>query len=248
MRDTSTQPETGGNGLFPPTHWSVIIPAGDTGSPLHQRALNDFCQSYRAPVYHFFLGHGCKPPEAEDLTQEFFTRLLEKELLAGLTRKGTRFRFYLLTVLRNFQINAWRAANAQKRGGGAPHISIDADTGTSALPPIAVGPPPEALFDREWAKAVVASAMRRLREHYEASGQEELFEALQGCFFGTPEKLSAPAAAKALKMTVEAVRTASSRMRKRYRELLRTEVAAHGTPKAEIEEEIRYLKTVLEQG
>jgi RNA polymerase sigma factor (sigma-70 family) len=240
-------PETpnGSGGSFPLTHWSVIFAAGDLASPNNQQALAQFCQSYRDPVYFFLRRKGHQPADADDLAQEFFAWFLQKEILAGLTRKGSRFRSYLLTVLRNFLANRWRDQHAQKRGGGASFVAIDADTETRYLKEMTDHTPPETLFDRQWAKTVAARAFGRLREEYKAAGKERLFACLQGCFQGVPEKVSHADAAKALGVTETAARQAAYRLRKRYREVLRMEIAASGTSEEEIDEEIRYLMEVL---
>jgi hypothetical protein len=147
--------------------------------------------------------------------------------------------------LQNFVANQWRHDQAQKRGGAARIVRIDADTETRYLQQLSDDIPPEALFDREWAKAVSARVFRRLREEYKRRGKEKVFEGLQGCFPGVPAKLAHAEAANPLSMTDKAARQAIFRMRKRYRELLRMEIAASGTSEAEIDEEIRYLRAVL---
>ena len=128
MAEVTPETRSGGVSLFPLTQWPVILLAGDNASPGNPQALERFCQSYRAPVYFFLRGKGHQPADADDLTQAFFPWFLQKEILAGLTRKGSRFRSYLLTVLQNFLINEWHNQQAQKRGGGAKFVSMDAET------------------------------------------------------------------------------------------------------------------------
>ena len=245
MAEATPETPDGSGGLFPRTHWSVILAAGDLSSPNNRDALAEFCESYRTPVYFFLRGHGHQPADADDLTQEFFAWFLQREILTGLTREGSRFRGYLLTVLRNFLGNKWRGEQAQKRGGGAKHVPIDPDTESRCLALLSVQTPPETLFDVEWARKVSARVFARLRGEYEADGKGKEFEYLQGCFPGLPDKGSYAVAAKDLGMTEQAVRQAAYRMRKRYQELLRMEMAAAGTSKEEIDEEIRYLMAVL---
>ena len=173
------------DGLFPLTHWTVILAAGDIASPNNQQALAQFCQSYRDPVYFFLRRNGHQPADADDLTQEFFDWFLKRtEILSGLTRQGSRFRSYLLTVLQNFLANQWHQQQAQKRGGGAKFISMDADTETRYLKEATDHPAPETLFDREWAKAVLTRTLNRLGEEYKAAGKERVFACLQGRFPG----------------------------------------------------------------
>jgi RNA polymerase sigma factor (sigma-70 family) len=245
MPEATPETSNGSGGLFPRTHWSVILAAGDLSSPKNGEALAEFCENYRTPVYFFIRGRGHQPAEADDLTQDFFAWFLQKEVLGGLVREGNKFRGYLLTVLRNFLANKWREQQAQKRGGGAKLISIDADTESRCLGLLSAQTPPETLFDWEWARRVSGRVFARLRREYKAAGKERLFECLQGCFPGLPGKGSYASAAKALDMTEKAVRQAAYRMRKRYQELLRMEIAAAGTSKEEIDEEIRYLMAVL---
>ena len=160
--DDRTDGATGGvGGVFPLTHWSVIFVAGDPASPHQPAALAQFCQSYRAPVYFFLRGKGHQPADAEDLTQEFFAWFLQKDILAGLTREGSRFRSYLLTVLQHFLANQWRRQQAQKRGGGATFVPFDAETETRYLEAASGHAPAETLFDRQYAKAVCARALSR---------------------------------------------------------------------------------------
>jgi RNA polymerase sigma factor (sigma-70 family) len=245
MSTVSTGYPNRSDGLFPQTHWSVLFDAGDITSPNNQQALAQFCQSYRDPVYFFLRRKVHQPAEADDLTQEFFAWFLQKDILAGLTRKGSRFRSYLLTVLHNFLANKWHYQQAIKRGGGAKFVHIDADTETRYLKELTDHTPAEALFDRKWAKAVLARVLSRLREEYKRHGNEKVFECLQGCFPGALEKLSRAEAAILLGKTEKAVRQGEHRMKKRYRELLRMEIAAGGTSEEEIDEEIRYLMAVL---
>jgi RNA polymerase sigma factor (sigma-70 family) len=245
MAEVSPESPTASGGLFPRTHWSVILAAGDLSSPNNRQALDQFCEAYRTPVYFYLRGKGHQPAEADDLTQEFFAWFLQKEILAGLTREGSRFRTYLLTVLRNFLANRRRDQQAQKRGGGAEHLSIDSGTELRCLDQLSARPSPETLFDREWARAVSSRAFSQLQQEYTARGKQRLFECLQGCFPGLPAKATHAEIGRVLGMTEEAVRQEGYRMRRRYQELLRTEIAALGTREEDIEEEIRYLLSIL---
>jgi RNA polymerase sigma factor (sigma-70 family) len=245
MSTTSGKTSSQSGGLFPQTHWSVILAAGVAGAFNREKALEEFCQSYRSPVCCYLRAKGYQPADAEDLTQEFFGWVLQKDALAGLTREGSKFRSYLLTVLRNFQANQWRAETAAKRGGGAKHYSIDADSEMRISEEMSVQTPAEVAFDREWARAVCARVLGRLREEYLVAGNERLFERLQGSLTGAAETPAHAEAATDLGMTESAVRQALYRMRQRYRELLRMEIAAGGTRADEIKEEIRYLMAVI---
>ena len=231
--------------LFPLTHWSVILAAGDVAAPENEAALARFCQAYWYPLYVFARGSGHPREEAQDLAQEFFARLLDKNLLAGVTRDGGKFRSYLLTVFKNFVANEWNRQCAQKRGGGKPVISIDDTAEVRYLHELADHTTPESLYDRQWALTVQDQVHARLQEEYRASGKQEVFAALQGCLPGAHRDLSHADAAKTLGLTDEAVRVAIHRLRRRYGELLRQEIATAGTKREDIDEEIRYLMSVL---
>ncbi len=245
MSEVSPETPSRSEGLFPLTQWTVLLAAGDLASPQNEPARAQFCQSYRDPVYFFLRGKGHQPADADDLTQAFFAWFLQKEILAGLTRRGSRFRSYLLTVLGSFLANEWNHQHAQKRGGGAQFVPMDADTEVRYLKEVTDHTPPETLYDRQWAKAVSARVLSQLREEYQAAGKQKLLECLEGCFPGAMEPLSYEEAAKTLGMTEEAVRTAAHRLRRRYGKLLRAEVAPPGTSREEVDEEIRYLIAVL---
>lgn len=194
-------------GVFPMTHWStIIIPIVDENSPLHRQALNDFCETYRDPVYFFIRGQGKQRADAEDLTQEFFAWVIEKKKLAGLTREGGRFRSYLLTVLQNFLNNEYRKQKAVKRGGGATIIHIDADMETRYLKELTDHTPPETLFDKEWARAVAATAFRQLKRENKYAKKENQFEQLQSYLTADPEEASYAEMAQLLSMTEDAVK------------------------------------------
>ncbi len=231
--------------LFPLTHWSLILRAGDIASPSHQQARTQFCETYWKPVYFFIRARGRQPADAEDLTQEFFARFLEQEILAGLTRKGSRFRAYLQKVLQNFLMNQHRKQCTQKRGGRVQFMHIDADTEVRYLKQLTVQISPETLFDREYALAVLERVRTGLREDYARTGRGQVFELLEGYLPGARETLSYEAAAQALGMKVTAVREAVQRIRQRYGKLLRAEVAVAGTSPKEIDDEIRYLITIM---
>ena len=245
MSEVTLETPSGSGSLFPQTHWTVILAAGDLSSPNNQPALEQFCQAYWYPVYVFVRARGSPPEEAKDLTQAFFARVLEKEVLAGLSREGGRFRSFFLKTLKRFLTNEWQHRQAEKRGGGKTHLPIDETTETRYQKNLADHRPPESSFDREWAVAVWGRALARLREEYTREGKQQLFECLQGGFPGALQELSYAEAAQALDMKVEAVRTAARRMRQRYGKLLRAEVATPGTSPQEIDEEIRYLIAVL---
>src|SRR5690242_8628727 len=169
---TSTNPQQDtvpcGGANFTPTHWSVVLAAAGRADSTHARdALERLCRNYWLPIYAFIRRQGHNPHDAQDLTQEFFTRLLERNYLAGANREKGRFRSFLLASVKHFLANEWDKATAQKRGGGRVPISIDtamAESSCKLEPADAVTA--EKLFERRWALALLEQVLRRLREEY----------------------------------------------------------------------------------
>src|SRR5258708_37829715 len=139
---------SGMESCFQSTHWTVVLAAGLENSPESSAALQKLCKAYWYPLYAFIRRRGYSVEEAEDLTQEFFARLLEKELLTGVTREGGRFRSFLLTVLKRFLANEWNRQHAQKRHGGKPLLSIDDTAEVRYQRELTAQPTPESLFER----------------------------------------------------------------------------------------------------
>jgi RNA polymerase sigma factor (sigma-70 family) len=234
-----------GNGLcddpFPPTHWSLVLAAAQRSVPDAEKALSRLCEAYWNPLYAFLRRRGHAPEEAEDLTQGFFALLLQGEVLAGLTQEGGKFRSFLLTALKRFLANEWHRDHAQKRGGGKVVISVDA-AAEKRYQAVLVDPAtPETIFERQWAFAVLDLVWRHLRDEYAALGKQALFEQIQGCLPGADRELSSVETAAALGMKEGAVRMAALRLRRRYGELLRAEIAATVSSLADIDDEIRHL-------
>ncbi len=215
------------------------------GDEAHE-ALSSLCQRYWFPLYAYVRRRVPSLHEAQDLTQEFFVRLLEKNALAKAAPERGRFRNFLLASLNNFLANEWDRASAQKRGGGCQPLPLDLNTGESrlSLEP-AHNLTPERLYEREWTLALLGLAMDRLRADCESSGKLRQFELLKGALAGGGEKLSYTTIAAELGMTEEAVRQAAHRLRKQYREFLRAEVAQTVSDSSEVDEEIRSLLATL---
>jgi len=231
---------------FTTTHWSVVLQAGQGDSPQADEALQALCRSYWYPLYAYTRRTGHGPHDAQDLTQAFFARLLQKNYLRVADRNRGRFRTFLLTSLKRFLINEWKEANRQKRGSGQPAISWDEALAESrfAVEP-ATGQPPDSLYDRGWAATLLDRAVAALRAEFEQAGKLAHFDRLKLYILG--EKQSPPYAelAVALGMTEGAVRVALHRLSKRYGELLRAEVAQTVSTPAEVNEELRYLVSVI---
>jgi RNA polymerase sigma factor (sigma-70 family) len=231
---------------FATTHWSLVVAArDDVGSRTRAReALEELCRAYWYPLYAFVRFRGHSPDDAQDLTQSFFTRIIETGGIASADPERGRFRSYLLGAMKHFLANEWHRTRAQKRGGGRAIIELDA-LGPEAR--YAYAPArwsdPDAGFDREWALESIARAREDLRVESEARGKGDLFRALEGSLTGDEPPRSETAAR--LGMTEGAVKVAVHRLRKRYRELLRAEISKTVTEPSEIDDEMRHLVAAL---
>lgn len=241
--------EQSGGGDFTTTHWSVVLRAGDGDTPQASAALEALCRSYWYPLYAYVRRQGHSPHDAQDLTQEFFARLLERKYIRHADRNQGRFRTFLLTSLKHFLINDWKKGNREKRGGGQKVLSLDEETAESrfAMEP-AAAQPPDSLYDRGWAAILLDRALAALRAEFEQSGKLDLFERLKVFVWGEKNALSYAAMAAQLGMTEGAVKVAVHRLRQRYGELLRAEVAQTVTTPVEVNEELRYLVSVIRDG
>lgn len=230
---------------FATTQWSQVLAAGQAGSPGASAALERLCRTYWPPLYAFIRQRGYGPPEAQDLTQEFFTHLLENTDFAALSPEKGRFRSFLLASLHHFLINEWRRGKCEKRGGRHVIISLDAEPVETRYQLEGVNAEtPETLFERSWALTVLDQTLDRLREEYAGAGKSDLFDVLQETLSGAKTTPRAELAARC-GVSVGAVDVAVYRLRRRYGELLREEIAQTLSRPEEVEEEIRYLKAVL---
>jgi RNA polymerase sigma-70 factor (ECF subfamily) len=249
MTSTRQQEETishhGAN--FTPTHWSVVLAAaGQSDSTSSRDALEKLCRNYWVPIYAFVRRQGHSPHDSQDLTQEFFARLLEKNYLAEADRAKGRFRSFLLASLKHFLANERDKANAQKRGGGKVFISIDSDAVETAFgAELTQEATADKIFERRWALALLDQVLRRLREEYARDGKEKQFGQLKQTL--TEASRSVPYAEIAARLGISegAVKVAVHRLRQRYRELLRAEISDTVAGADEIEDEIRSLFTAL---
>jgi RNA polymerase sigma-70 factor (ECF subfamily) len=234
---------------FVTTHWSVVLHAGQQDSPKAVEALEELCQAYWYPLYAYVRRQGHGPSDAQDLTQEFFARMLEHNYLKLADSKRGRFRTFLLTSVKHFLINEWKKTNREKRGSGRELLSLDQEMAESrfAVEP-AVDQPPDALYDRGWAGILLDRALTALRGEFECSGKQDLFERLKVFVWGEKNALSYAAMAEQLDLTEGAVKVAVHRLRQRYGELLRAEIAQTVATPVEVEEELRYLVSVIRNG
>jgi DNA-directed RNA polymerase specialized sigma24 family protein len=246
----STEPTQGVPGshraIFPTTHWSVVQRAGAGGSTEAEIALEALCRAYWPAIYAHVRRLGNGPEEARDLTQGFFCRLLEKHWLEEADRERGRFRTFLLAALKHFTGNEWHRAQALKRGGGRTLISLDALCAEEdhAWEPVD-GRTPDQWFDYRWALAVLEQATARLEEECRLSGKAHQFAALKSFLGGGADAGSYATAAGQLETTEAAAKMAASRLRRRFRTLLRTVIADTVGSADEIEEELRYLVRAL---
>ena len=230
---------------FATTHWSMVIRAGQDRSPEADRALAALCENYWFPLYAFVRRAGHTVEDASDLTQEFFARLLDQRLVAAADRQKGKFRSFLLGAMKHFLADQWDRDRAQKRGGRQNVISFDAlDAETRYRLEPASDLTPERLFEKQWALSLLEQVLSRLQTEMIAAQKSALFEALRDTLTGTPSIPYATIAAQ-LAMTEGAVKTAAHRMRRRYRDLLRDEIAQTVASPEEVKDEIRYLLSCL---
>jgi RNA polymerase sigma-70 factor (ECF subfamily) len=232
---------------FAATRWTVVLAAaGEQSGTAQQRALEELARAYWFPLYAYIRRQGHGAAQAEDLTQEFFARLVEKKSLGSVDREKGKFRSFLLASVKNFLANEWDKSVAQKRGGGLSLVSLD---GLDAEARYALEPAdnltPERLFERRWALAVLDQVLARLRREYLDRGGKATFEALKGVLEGDADVASYAELARQLNMTEGAVKVAAHRLRRRYRELLRDEIAQTVATPELVDEEIRYLLACL---
>jgi RNA polymerase sigma-70 factor (ECF subfamily) len=227
----------------------VVVAAGRSDTTRARAALEKLCQSYWFPLYAYVRRRGHSVEDAQDLTQEFFARVLEHQWLARADQAKGRFRTFLLTALERFLANEWDKARALKRGGGHAPVPLQLDTAETRY---GVEPTddrtPEQAFEYRWALTLLEEVVKRLEQEFCAEGQAELFAALKLCLVG--DRASQPYAelAAALDMNEGAVKVAVHRLRQRYRELLRAEIANTVASSADVDAEMRHLFNVLAAG
>jgi RNA polymerase sigma factor (sigma-70 family) len=224
-----------------------VLLAGYPDTPLAREALAELCNAYWYPLYAYIRRRGYGPEQARDLTQDFFARALEKGLLAEADPGQGRFRSFLRAVCADFLANRRDRDNALKRGGGRTALSIDARDaeGRYALEP-AHELTPERIFDRSWALTLLERVLDRLGREYDEAGKAATFEALRGMLDGTSDATSYAAVAARMGTTEGAARVAAHRLRRRYGEMLRREIASTLADPAEVEDEIRELFAALD--
>lgn len=233
------------DGQFAATHWSVVVTTGKSDLPQAAAALEKLCHIYWYPLYTYVRRQGNGPEDAEDLTQQFFSRLLEKNYLARADRNRGKFRTFLLRSLNNFLINEWKRASRLKRGGDLTFLSFDDhDTEERYSREQIAETNPVTAYDRQWAATLIDQVFSVLRSEY-AAEKGQLFETLKVFIWGDASPVSYAEIGHALNLTEGAVKVAVHRLRKRFREVLRAEVAHTVARPEDIDEELRHLITVL---
>jgi RNA polymerase sigma-70 factor (ECF subfamily) len=234
---------------FLTTHWSLVAAAGSDAAsrPDAREAMEKLCRAYWYPLYAFVRYSGHAADEAQDLTQAFFTRIIEKGGFATADPARGRFRSYLLGAMKHFLANEWHRGRALKRGGGATLLewdSLDPEARYALEPAEAIDP--HAGFDRQWALQTIARALEKLQAEMQSRGKGETFDALKGCLTGAePDRLETAAI---LGMTEGALKVAVHRLRQRYRELLRAEIAETLADPSEVDLEMHHLVEALRKG
>lgn len=230
------------DGGFATTRWSVVVAAGQLSSPDSKRALESLCAAYWFPIYAYARRRVPDVNEAQYLTQAFFAELLEKNYVGSATRERGRFRAFLLTAFKHFLSKQKARAKAQKRGGGRAPISLDfgsADSNLRIDP--AAGLTAEEFYDQQWVITLLRQIMERLEAEFVRNGKLPQFTELKGFIIGDRAGSTYSQVAARLNMTEAAAKKAASRMRRRYRELLREEIAQTVASLDEVDDEIRKL-------
>jgi len=239
------RPPLAQRGSLATTRWSLIVAAGGGTRREAQEAWESLARIYWPAVFAYLRRRGIAHHEAEDLTQQFFTSVIEKQWLADADPAKGKFRSFLLTILSRFVANARRDQARQKRGGGRQILSIDHDSACAAEALATDNLTPDETFTRQWAITMLGESLRRLAETYQRRGKSELFDHLKGFLTGVASEESCEQVAAALHMSAAAVKVAISRLRARYRDALRATIAETVTDPSAIDEEISELVNSL---
>ncbi len=235
--------------VFATTRWSVVLAAGHSDTSHAHDALAHLCRSYWYPLYAYARRRGQSPHNAQDLTQEFFARLLHGNWIAQADQQRGRFRTFLLSAMQHFMANEWNKAHAQKRGGTQPVLSLNDDSAEQRylLEP-AEKHTPETLFERGWALSLLNDVLRRLEEEYRRAGKSAWMEVMRPALTANRDAIGCADIAQKLGMTEAAARVAVHRLRQHYRRLIQAEVANTVASPDEVEAEMRHLFQVLTAG
>lgn len=243
MADEMNWPQSGAN--FATTRWSMVLQAARGEEAPAPRALEELCTAYWFPLYAFIRRQGWEPQDAEDLTQDFFARILEKRMLANVGPEKGRFRTFLMVCAKRFLANEHKRRNTAKRGGGMKPVAFDVEEAEGRYAAASTVATPEQAFERKWAIAVLENALKKLSEEFVTRGKGKLFNTIK--VYLAAEQAAPPYAKMAEQMgvTEAAVKVAVHRLRGRFRALLEEEIAATLERPEELEEEIEYLMRIL---
>jgi RNA polymerase sigma factor (sigma-70 family) len=237
--------DLGQRASFETTQWSVVLAAGQDSAKARP-ALEALCRAYWLPLFVFVRRRGYAVPDAQDLVQGFFARLLERNDLAAVRKERGRFRSYLLGALKHHLVNDWKRASADKRGGGEVPIPLDQLMCLNSGDAMASDQrSPDQAFDRQWALALLDRVLTGMREEQRIAGNEKQFECLQGFLVGSEYTRSQAEIAAELGLSEGAVKQAVFRLRQRYQAVLRMEIAATVATLGDVEEELRNLIAAL---
>jgi DNA-directed RNA polymerase specialized sigma24 family protein len=232
--------------LFPNTRWSVVLAATQQPSPESAAALETICRAYWYPLYAYVRHCGQSPHDAQDLTQDFFCRLLEKRWLDSVDPGKGKLRTFLVVLLKHFLSKEWRKESAQRRGGGQASVPIDTAFAESRLAAGADSPlGAYAVFDREWALTLLDLTMQRLEKEFREAGKAEEYSALKGCLAISHRSIEYGPLAEKLGLSEATTRVVVHRLRKRFRTLYREEIAQTLSDGSDLDAELRHLAAAL---
>jgi RNA polymerase sigma factor (sigma-70 family) len=231
---------------FATTHWSVVLAAGQSADAQASAALEQLCCTYWYPLYAYVRRRGYSPEGAQDLTQEFFALFLRKEYFRLADRARGRFRTFLLHALEHFLINEWKRAQCARRGGGLTCLSLDVEGAEHRYAKeSAVTMTPEHAYEKQWSATLLEQVLSALKQEYAEAGNSRVFAELGDLLWGKEGSVSFAEIGARLGLTEGAARGAMHRLRLRYRERLRREVAQTVAEPGEVDEELRYLISVV---
>ena len=247
--ETNDGSELSSRQFFDTTHWSVVLSAADTSAPGAQAALEELCKTYWYPLYCYVRRQGRSPEDAQDLTQGFFARFLERKSFQRADRQRGLFRSFLLTSLRHFMVNEWERETAQKRGGRNTHLPLETSTAESVYSQeLSDELSADKIYERTWAFSVLRRVRDRLQQEYIAHGKGDRFAHLEQFLPGQTGELTYAEAARLLDLPEGTLKSDVNRLKMRYRDLLRDEIAHTVSSPEEINDELRHLIAVLSGG
>jgi len=235
-----------GGASFATTHWSIIAQSALTNAPEAENALAKLCETYWPPIYSFIRRRGYSPADAQDLTQSFFAFFLRTKAYARTDRLHGKFRSFLLASVKNFLSDNWDREQAVKRGGNFEFISLDQQTAEAFYDAASASDSTaECLFDVRWAKTLTSGALDSLRQELQTKGKTQLFEQIKNFLTGGSILPSYDETSVRTGLPAATVKTHVHRLRQRYREIVRREVARTVSAPHEVDEELRYLCRIL---